>query len=190
MTNLRTIAREVHICTLCPLARSRTNAVPGEGPASARLMFVGEAPGQEEDARGKPFVGQAGKVLNETLLSVGIQRGEVFITNIVKCRARHNREPTKNEIDSCVSAHLHRQIQALNPRLICLLGGTAVKALLGPNRLGAVRGRLFVVKDRRYFATYHPAAARRNPAWRKLFQTDISQLKSLLTGCNRRIRTR
>lgn len=189
MTNLQTIAREVRTCTLCPLARGRTNAVPGEGPASARLMFVGEAPGQEEDIQGKPFVGQAGKVLNETLLAVGIQRSEVFITNVVKCRPPHNRMPTKHEIRSCVSAHLHRQIHVLNPRLICLLGGTAVKALLGPDRLGAVRGRL-IVKDRRYFATYHPAAARRNPAWRKLFQTDISQLKSLFTGCNRRIRTR
>jgi DNA polymerase len=152
--------------------------VPGDGPASARLIFIGEAPGQEEDAQGKPFVGQAGNVLNETLLSAGIQRSEVFLTNVVKCRPPHNRVPTKNEIDSCVTAHLHRQIQALNPRLICLLGGTAVKALLGPGRLAAVRGRL-IVKERRYFATYHPAAARRNPAWRKLFQTDISQLKNL-----------
>jgi len=179
MTNLQTIAREVRTCTLCPLARSRTNAVPGEGPTRAKLMFVGEAPGREEDVQGRPFVGQAGKVLNQALLSAGIERGEVFITNVVKCRPPNNRLPTKNEIDSCITAHLHRQIQLLNPQIICLLGGTAVKALLGLDRLGAVRGRL-MEKDRKYFATYHPAGAGRNPAWHEAFQADLKKLKDLL----------
>jgi len=179
MTNLQTIAQEIRACTLCPLAKSRTNAVPGEGPASARLMLVGEAPGREEDAQGRPFVGHAGKMLNQGLLDAKIERNEVFITSIVKCRPPNNRVPTKNEIESCVTAHLHRQIQALNPEIICLLGGTAAKALLGEERLATVRGRL-IEKDHRYFITYHPAAARRNPAWRKVFQADLKALRKLV----------
>ncbi len=181
MISLQTIAREVRTCTLCPLAKNRTNAVPGEGPASARLMFVSEAPGREENVQGKPFVGQAGKVFNQALLRAGIERSEVFITNIVKCRPPNNRVPTKNEIDSCVTAHLHRQIQLLNPQIVCLLGGTAVKALLGLDGLGGVRGRL-MDKERKYFATYHPAGAGRNHAWYQAFQADLKKLKDLLTN--------
>ena len=179
MTKLQTIAQEIRTCTLCPLAKSRTNAVPGEGSASASLMLVGEAPGREEDAAGKPFVGRAGKILNQALLDVKIERNEVFITNVVKCRPPNNRVPTKNEIESCVTAHLHRQIQALNPEIICLLGGTAAKALLGEERLATVRGRL-IEKDHLYFATYHPAGAGRSPAWYKAFQADIKKLKEFL----------
>jgi len=179
MTNLQTIAHEIRVCTLCPLAKSRTNAVPGEGPASASLMFVGEAPGREEDAQGRPFVGHAGKVLNQALLNAGIERSEVYITSVVKCRPPNNRLPTKNEIESCVTAHLHRQIQSINPEIICLLGGTAAKAVLGKGRLEAVRGRL-IERDRKYFATYHPAGAGRNPAWHKAFWSDLKKLKGLL----------
>jgi DNA polymerase len=177
--NLKTIAQEIRACSLCSLAKSRTNAVPGEGPASASLMFVGEAPGREEDAQGRPFVGQAGKMLNQALLDAGIERNDVFITNVVKCRPPNNRIPTKNEIESCVTAHMHRQIQALNPEFICLLGGTAAKALLGIERLVTVRGRL-IEKDRKYFATYHPAGAGRNPAWHDVFQSDLKKLNALL----------
>ena len=180
MTNLQTISHDIHICTLCPLANSRTNAVPGEGPDLARLMFVGEAPGGEEDVQGRPFVGHAGEVLYQALLNAGIDRSEVFITNVVKCRPPNNRVPAKNEIDSCLIAHLYRQIQSINPEIICLLGATATKALLGVDRLGAVRGRL-IAKDRKYFATYHPAGAGRNPAWHKAFQADLKKLKGLLT---------
>jgi len=179
MTSLQAIAHEIRACTLCPLAKSRTNAVPGEGPSWAKLMFAGEAPGLEEDAQGRPFVGQAGKVLNQALLTSGIERSEVFITNVVKCRPPNNRVPRKNEIDACISTHLHRQIQAVNPVIVCLLGGTAVKALLGVDRLGAIRGRV-IVKDRRYFATFHPAGAGCNPAWHEAFQTDLKELKGLL----------
>jgi len=181
MISLQTIAREVRTCTLCPLTKSRINAVPGEGPASTRLMFIGEAPGREEDVQGKPFIGQAGKVFNQALLRVGIERNEVFITNVVKCRPPNNRVPTKNEIDSCVTAHLHRQIQLLDPQIVCLLGGTAVRALLGLDRLGVMRGRL-MDKRRKYFATYHPAGAGRNPAWHEAFQADLNKLKDLLTN--------
>jgi uracil-DNA glycosylase family 4 len=183
MTSLETIAHDIRACTLCPLARSRTNAVPGEGPASARLMFVGEAPGQAEDAQGRPFVGRAGQVLNQALLFAGIERSEVFITNVVKCRPPNNRVPTKNEIDSCITAHLHRQIQSIEPEIICLLGGTAVKALLGVDRLEAVRGRIIIIeKNRKYFVTYHPAGAGRNPAWHEAFQGDLKKLNALLTN--------
>ena len=184
MTTLHTIAREIQTCTLCPLAKSRTRAVPGDGPSTARLMLVGEAPGREEDAQGKPFVGQAGTVLDLALLSARIQRNEVFITNVVKCRPPHNRPPTKDEIDTCINAQLQRQVQAINPDLICLLEATAAKALLAIERLVTVRGRL-IKKDHRYFVTYHPAAAGRNSAWHKTFQMDIRQLERLLAGKTR-----
>ena len=181
MTNLQTIAREIRACTLCPLSRTRTNAVLGEGPSPARLMFVGEAPGREEDAQGRPFVGQAGKALILALLSAGIERRDVFITNVVKCRPPDNRAPKKSEVDACVSAYLHRQIQVVAPEIICLLGNTAVKALLGLDRLGIVRGRL-MVRNRKYFATYHPAAARRNTTWHDAFLDDLKKLQGLLAA--------
>lgn len=179
MTTLQTIALEIQACTLCPLAKSRTRAVPGEGASTARLMFIGEAPGKEEDVQGKPFVGRAGKVLDRALLNAGLRRSDVFITNVVKCRPPHNRVPTKGEIDICVNAHLHRQLQTIEPDIVCLLGVTAVRALLGIPRLTTVRGRS-VETDHRYFVTYHPAAAGRNPTWNQAFQMDIRELKRLL----------
>lgn len=180
MTDLQIIAQEIRNCTLCPLAKSRSTAVPGDGPSSARLMFIGEAPGQKEDLQGKPFIGHAGKVLNQALLNAGIERSEVFLTNLVKCRPPNNRVPKQSEIHTCITAHLIRQIRSIHPEIICLLGATAVKALLGAGQLQTMRGRL-IVKDHKYFATYHPAGAGRNPAWYKAFQADIKALKNLLT---------
>lgn len=179
MISLKTIAQEICACTLCPLANSRTRAVPGEGPDSARIMFVGEAPGREEDVQGRPFVGRSGRVLNQALLEAGIERTAVFITSVVKCRPPHNRVPARREIDSCVSAHLNRQIQSLNPEIICLLGVTALNALLGMDRLGPARGRL-IPRERKYLATYHPAGAARNHTWHQMFRADIKKLERLL----------
>jgi len=184
MTGLKVIARDIRNCTLCPLATGRSAAVPGEGPSKARLMFVGEAPGQQEDTEGKPFLGRSGKVLDQALKEAGIRREEVFITNVVKCRPPNNRLPLKNEIHACVTAHLNRQIEAIKPEVICLLGITAVKAFLGGSRLNAIRGRL-VLKERHYFATYHPAAAGRSAACYRTFQSDINVLGELLRESSR-----
>jgi len=180
MTVLSNIAREIRGCRLCPLCRNRINAVPGEGPEHPRLVFVGEGPGREEDLQGKPFVGRAGKLLDHALASAGIVRGDVFVTSVVKCRPAGNRAPRKREIDVCVSTYLDRQIALLNPEIVCLLGATAAKALLGANKVLAVRGRL-IERARSYFVTFHPAAAGRNPAWRNVFQADLQQLAALLT---------
>ena len=158
MSDLQTIAQEISACTLCPLANSRLLAVPGDGPLSARLMFIGEAPGKKEDLQGKPFIGHAGSVLNQALLNGGIRRSEVFLTSVVKCRPPNNRVPAQSEIHLCITAHLQRQIRLIDPEIICLLGTTATRALLGLSPLKDVRGR-WILKERRYFATYHPAGA-------------------------------
>jgi len=181
MSDLQTIAQEISVCTLCPLANSRSLAVPGDGPLSARLMFIGEAPGKNEDLQGKPFVGHAGKVLNQALLNAGIKRSEVFLTSVVKCRPPNNRVPRQSEIHSCITAHLQRQVDSIDPEIICLLGATATRAMLGLSPLKTVRGN-WIVKERRYLATYHPAGAGRSHVWNNLFQADIRKLGVFLTN--------
>ncbi|MEW5944097.1 MAG: uracil-DNA glycosylase [Pseudomonadota bacterium] len=178
---LDAIAREIRECTRCPLHESRTCAVPGEGPADARIMLVGEAPGREEDIRGRPFIGRAGKILDEALQGAGLKREALFITSVVKCRPPHNRTPHKHEIETCVATHLQRQIKAIQPDIVCLLGRVAAGALLGEARLFVIRGRLFR-RDRLYIPTTHPAAAGRNPAWRKALAEDLALLHSLVNG--------
>ena len=121
MNSLEEIARRVHSCIDCPLSRSRTHAVPGEGPADARIMFIGEGPGYQEDRQGRPFVGPAGRFLEELLASIGLNRDEVFIANMVKCRPSNNRDPLAAEISAC-SKYLDRQIELINPKLVVTLG--------------------------------------------------------------------
>ncbi|MDA8093527.1 MAG: uracil-DNA glycosylase [Betaproteobacteria bacterium] len=181
MVDLPTIAQEIGVCTRCPLHEGRHHAVPGEGPADARLMFVGEAPGRQEDATGRPFCGAAGKVFDDLLHEAGIARDRTFITSIVKCRPPHNRLPHQPEIATCVGAHLMRQITVIAPAVICLLGALATRSLLGATRLADVRGR-FVRRDRLYFPTFHPAAAARNPAWRHTLAADLRTLFETLAG--------
>ncbi len=144
-------------------------------------MFVGEAPGRNEDIQGIPFIGRAGSVLNTALVGAGILRSEVFISNVVKCRPPNNRVPTRCEVEVCVGTYLDREIQTVNPQIICLLGGTAVKSLLGVDRLSNARGKLIEI-DHTYFATYHPAGAARNPIWLKAFQMDLIKLNQLLVA--------
>lgn len=177
--SLDSIAAEVRVCVRCPLHEGRRNAVSGEGPSTARIMLVGEAPGREEDLQGRPFVGRAGKVLDEVLRDAGLNRQDLFITSVVKCRPPHNRVPRKAEIETCVTAHLQRQIKAISPEIICLLGGVAVVALLGVTRLSAVRGQL-LHREHEFFPTYHPAAAGRNPHWRQVFMEDMVRLRGLV----------
>lgn len=178
---LDAIAREIRECTRCPLHKSRRHAVPGEGPARARIMLVGEAPGREEDIQGRPFVGRAGKILGEALDGAGLKREELFITSVVKCRPPHNRPPHRHEIETCVGAHLQRQMKAIQPDIVCLLGRVAAGALVGEERLSEIRGRLFR-REWFFFPTYHPAAAGRNPAWRGALAEDLALLRSLADG--------
>ena len=156
---LEVLATQIRSCVQCPLHATRTKAVPGEGTPSARVMLIGEAPGREEDQRGQPFVGAAGRFLDEVLAGSGVNRGDLFITNTVKCRPENNRPPRKREVDTCTSLYLFEQIELINPALIMLLGSVATRKLLGVNSVNEVRGRVIEHNNRKYLAGYHPAAS-------------------------------
>lgn len=156
---LEVLAAQIRICVQCPLHASRTKAVPGDGPATAQVMLIGEAPGRDEDRSGYPFVGAAGRFLEQVLAGTGVARSDVFITNTVKCRPPQNRPPRKQEIDICTALYLKAQIELVNPRLIMLLGGVAAKTLLGVKSVGEVRGQVIEHQGRRYLVGYHPAAS-------------------------------
>jgi uracil-DNA glycosylase family 4 len=179
--SLEKIAGEIAVCTKCELHLGRTMAVPGEGPADARIMMVGEAPGRHEDEKGRPFVGRSGKVLDGLLRSAGLKREELFITSIVKCRPPHNRVPRRNEYEVCIQAHLRRQVDLIRPDLICILGGVAASALLNLRSVNGYRGKLLELNGRRYYVTYHPAAAGRNTAWRAKMSEDLAALERRLS---------
>jgi DNA polymerase len=174
------IAAEVKVCTKCRLSETRTNAVPGEGSITARIMFVGEGPGQREDATGRPFVGQAGKLLNQLLEQAGIPREDVFITNIVKCRPPQNRVPLADEVLAC-NDYLMGQIASIEPKFICPLGGAALATLLGPDlKISQVRCQVFRKSGILYVPLYHPAAALHRGALRETLFNDILKLKDLI----------
>jgi len=154
---LAEIREEIGDCTRCKLHQQRTNVVFGVGDPGARLMFVGEGPGAEEDARGEPFVGRAGKKLDEMILAIGLSRGEVYIANIVKCRPPKNRDPERDEIETC-SPFLEKQIEAIGPKVIVTLGAPATKTLLG-TRIGItkLRGEWHSFRGVPVMPTFHPA---------------------------------
>jgi len=154
---LEALAAQIRVCTKCPLCQSRTLAVPGDGKASARVMLIGEAPGREEDETGHPFVGAAGRFLDHVLEGTGIDRDDLFITNIVKCRPPNNRTPRVGEVDTCTSNYLFEQIELIDPALIMLLGGVAAKKMLGVKSVNEARGRLIEHDGRQYLVGYHPA---------------------------------
>lgn len=173
--SLEKIAAEVVGCPLCKLARTRKNAVPGEGQLAAKIMFVGEAPGRSEDDKGRPFVGAAGRILDEMLAKAGIQRSQVFITNVVKCRPPNNRVPEDDEVAACMP-YLDRQIALIRPRIICVLGRTAYSSLLGGSSITANRGKVIEKAGQKYFLTIHPAAAIYNKSMLSLLEADLKKL--------------
>ncbi len=152
------LAEQIRTCVKCPLCESRTIAVPGDGSALAQFMIIGEAPGRDEDKTGHPFVGAAGKYLDQVLEGTGLQRSDFFIMNIVKCRPPNNRTPKAGEVNVCTSNYLFEQIELLNPKLVLLLGLVAVKRMLGLKSVEEARGRVSEVGGRKYMATYHPSA--------------------------------
>jgi DNA polymerase len=173
--SLEKVAQEVTGCPLCKLARTRKNSVPGEGSLSARIMFVGEAPGRFEDEKGRPFVGAAGKILDEMLSKAGLQRSQVFITNIVKCRPPNNRVPEQEEATAC-RPYLDRQVALISPKIICILGRTAYASLLGGGSITANRGKIIEKNGQKYFLTIHPAAAIYNRNMLATLESDIKKL--------------
>jgi DNA polymerase len=176
--------KEVQACTRCPLHETRTKAVFGAGDADADLMFVGEAPGAEEDRQGLPFVGRAGQLLNQMLEGIGLSREEVFIANVLKSRPPGNRDPLPLEIETC-KPYLFRQIALIEPTVICTLGNFATKLLTGnPAGITRVRGapQVHELGGRTVFLLplFHPAAALRTPAVKETLREDFATLPELL----------
>ncbi len=176
---LEDLARAIRACTRCGLHRTRTQAVPGEGPASARVMLVGEAPGFHEDRTGRPFVGAAGRFLDRLLGLAGLARKQVFITNIVKCRPPRNRDPKPEEVDAC-SPYLERQLALLDPAVVVTLGRFAMAYFLPQVRISQVHGRAFRLGSRWLVPMYHPAAGLYREALRPVIEADFRQLGQFL----------
>ena len=178
-TLLQAIAEEIRGCTRCPLARARTQTVPGEGNPISDVLLVGEGPGAREDATGRPFVGPAGKLLEDLLASIGWERRDVFIANIVKCRPPGNRDPEPEEVAAC-RPFLERQEGALDPALIVTLGRHSLQRYLPGARISSVHGQLRRQGGRHVFPMYHPAAALHQSSLRETLFRDVRGLPAAL----------
>jgi uracil-DNA glycosylase family 4 len=181
---LKAVYDEARGCVRCPLHRTRSTVVFGAGNADAELMFIGEAPGANEDRIGLPFVGQAGKLLDKLLAELGMERGDVFIANTLKCRPPDNRDPQPNEIASCQD-YLHRQIELIEPSVICTLGNFSTKLLRGDNtgitRLhGQQEVRVIGSRAVRLYPLYHPAAALYTPSTLEMLRADFHRIPALI----------
>ena len=176
---LETIKQNVIKCTKCELCKTRTNAVPGKGNFQSDVIFVGEAPGRNEDKHGEPFVGVAGKKLSIALEEAGISRDEVYITNIVKCRPPNNRVPKTNERDTC-QEYLKQEISIIKPKIICILGNTAFNSILGGSEITKFRGKIVRKDNQLYFLTIHPAATIYNQKLIDVLKSDIVKLFDLV----------
>jgi len=178
---LESISREVHECTRCDLHCTANRGVPGEGASDTRIMLVGEAPGFNEDKQGRPFVGAAGKFLDDLLSIAGLQRTDVFITNVVKHRPPDNRPPELDELAAC-RPYLERQIAAINPALIVTLGRFSLGTFFPGDRISTVHGQLRVLDGRRFFTMYHPAAALHQQTLRETLINDMKRLAAYIQG--------
>lgn len=178
---LREISAQVSVCQACALHFSRKNAVPGEGNPRAEIMFIGEAPGFHENEQGRPFVGQAGKFLDELLAEAGYKREEVFIANVVKCRPPGNRDPLPEELAAC-SRYLDRQIESINPSVIVTLGRISMGKFLPNARISEMHGKSIWVNDRLIVPMYHPAAALHQPALKNVVIADFKSLPEAIAS--------
>jgi uracil-DNA glycosylase len=176
---LQEVAQQVSVCQKCILHKTRTRSVPGEGPPNAEIMLIGEGPGFNEDMQGRPFVGQAGKLLEELLGKIGTKRGQVFIANVVKCRPPGNRDPMPDELAAC-GDYLERQVEAINPRVIVTLGRFSMGRYLPNVKISAVHGKPAWVKGRLVVPMYHPAAALHQPAIKPDLERDFMRLPEFI----------
>ncbi len=182
---LKEIAGEVSICDKCRLCKGRNKAVPGEGNPQARIMFIGEGPGYNEDQQGRPFVGPAGRLLEEALTGIQLKRSDVFITNVVKCRPPENRDPNPDEILAC-NAYLDRQIEALNPQAIVTLGRFSMaKFFTKGEKISLIHGKARRGRERIYIAMYHPAAALRSDKTMTEFRADFAKIPMIIAEAER-----
>jgi len=169
------IKQEVIKCIKCELSETRTNSVPGKGNFKSDVIFVGEAPGKNEDERGEPFIGIAGKKLSDALENAGISRDDIYITNIVKCRPPSNRVPKTNERETC-QEYLKQEISIIKPKLICILGNTVFNSILGGSEIMKYRGKVAQKNKQLYFISIHPAATIYNQKLVDVFKEDIKKL--------------
>lgn len=177
---LAELNERVKDCQRCPLAKSRKNLVFGEGNPQAELLFVGEAPGADEDLQGRPFVGRAGQLLTRMIEAIGLSREKVYIGNILKCRPPGNRDPLPSEVALC-RPYLDQQMEMIDPKVICALGRIAAQTLLDTSRsLGELRGLVHPFRGRKLLVTYHPAALLRNPHLKRPAWDDLKLLRAQL----------
>lgn len=179
MDELRKVAEEVAGCMVCQLHLSRKKAVPGEGPADADIMLIGEGPGFHENEQGRPFVGAAGRFLEELLESINLRREDVFIGNVVKCRPPGNRDPKPEEIEAC-SLYLQRQINAIDPKVIVTLGRFSMARYFPDVKISKIHGEAKEIDGRMVIPMYHPAAALHQPSLREVVKEDFSLIPTLI----------
>lgn len=184
MNTLEEVAQLVRNCSDCPLHQERTNAVPGEGAPDADIMIIGEGPGYQEDQQGRPFVGPAGKFLNELLASIGLRRDQVFIANMIKCRAPQNRDPQPAEMSAC-GKYLDRQIELINPSLIVTLGRFSLGRFFPGESITRARGKVREKDGRFIYPVMHPAAALHRQENRAAIVSDFKAIPSVIEGLAR-----
>ena len=177
---LEKLAKQIMVCTKCELHRSRKKAVPGEGPTHAEIMLIGEGPGFHENEQGHPFVGAAGKFLDQLLERAQVTRADVWITNVVKCRPPGNRDPLPDEIEICTSNYLQHQIKIVDPRIIVTLGRFSMGLFFKGAKITEIHGQMRKVGDRFVIAMYHPAAALHQMALKPAIMADFAKLPDLL----------
>lgn len=179
MSELTELYEQIKACEKCILSQGRSNAVPGEGPADAEIMFIGEGPGFHEDRLGRPFVGAAGKYLEELLAKIDLTREHVYIANVVKCRPPGNRDPKPEEIEAC-RPYLDKQIELIRPRMIVTLGRFSMQRYFPGASISRIHGQAKRVGNMIYYPMFHPAAALHQPRWRNLVEEDILKIPGLL----------
>ena len=177
---LAKLAQQIVVCTKCDLHRSRKKAVPGEGPAHAEIMFIGEGPGFHENEQGRPFVGAAGKFLDQLLELAGVTRADVWITNVVKCRPPGNRDPLPNEVETCTRNYLQHQIRIVNPSIIVTLGRFSMGLFFKGAKITQIHGQMRKVGDHFVIPMYHPAAALHQASLKPAIMADFAKLPELL----------
>lgn len=169
------------MCTKCPLHKSRKKAVPGEGSPKAEILFIGEGPGQNEDNLGRPFVGEAGKFLDELLATINIKREDVFITNVVKCRPPNNRDPLDEEVRICTTAYLYAQIKAIKPKLIVTLGRHSMHLFFPQIRsISSVHGKAYKKAGQVYMLMYHPAVSLYQASLKQTLKEDFKKIVEII----------
>ncbi len=185
LLTLQRIRKELGDCKRCKLHRTRRTIVFGEGNERAALMFIGEGPGYDEDVQGRPFVGKAGQLLTKIIQSIQLQREEVYITNIIKCRPPQNRNPEPDEIETC-TPFLMKQIQAIQPKIICALGTFSAQTLLKTNaKITTLRGKVYDLEGIQVIPTYHPAFLLRNPDKKKEVWEDMKKIQQFMSQIER-----